>query len=336
MKPSETLPAVIHLIERRRPGMLWGAPGIGKSDILRQAAASLDIELRDVRLSTMDVVDVRGFPVPDLENQVMKWLVANFLPPMKIGNKANKSKGVLFLDELTSAVPAVQATMYQLMLDFRIGEYILPENWSIMAAGNRKTDRSVVHDMPAALSNRLIHIDVEVDADDWDNWARANNISSVTRGFMRFRPALLHKFDANAHAWPSGRSWAFVDRDIRGHNLPHALETQLVAGAVGAGAGAEYMAYATLTSKLPSVKEILAAPDTIPVPDDPSVLYAVATMLDTHLTTANMDKGIKFVERLPKEFQVLTMRGALTANPDLTTSPKFTTWLSKNSSLLIG
>lgn len=336
MKPSETLPAVIHLIERRRPGMLWGAPGIGKSDILKQAAQTLGIELRDVRLSTMDVVDVRGFPVPDLENQVMKWLVANFLPPMKVGGKANKSRGVLFLDELTSAVPAVQAAMYQLMLDFRIGDYILPSGWSIMAAGNRKTDRSVVHDMPAALGNRLIHINVEVDADDWDNWARANGISSTTRGFIKFRPSLLHKFDAGAQAWPSGRSWAFVDRDIRGHNLPHALEAQLVAGAVGPGAAAEYMTYVSQTAKLPTAEAILAAPDTIPVPDEPSVLYAVATMMDTHLSPSNMASGIKFVERLPKEFQVLTMRGALTAHPDLTTCGPFTKWLSQNSSLLIG
>lgn len=334
MKPSELTKALTHLIQQRRPAMVWGAPGIGKSDIMRQVAKDLGLELRDVRLSTMDVVDVRGFPVPDLEQQVMKWLTANFLPPMQVKGKPNKTRGVIFLDELTSAVPAVQAAMYQLILDFRIGDYTLPSGWSIIAAGNRKSDRSVVHEMPAALANRLIHLDAESDADEWQAWAIKNGISSVTRGFLQFRPSLLHKFDPNARAWPSGRTWEFVDRNVRGHNLPSSLEFSLIAGAVGEGAATEYHAFAATAERVPKVADILSKPDTTPVPDDPSVLYATATSLDTHVKPDTIAKALIYIERMPPEFQVLCLRGAVTANPDIENTKEYTDWLIKNANLI--
>lgn len=334
MKPSELTKALTHLIEQRRPCMIWGAPGVGKSDIIRQVAAKLERELRDVRLSTMDVVDVRGFPVPDLEQQVMKWLTANFLPAMTVKGKPNKTKGVLFLDELTSAPPAVQAAMYQLILDFRIGDYVLPEGWSIVAAGNRKSDRSVVHDMPAALANRLIHLDADVDVDEWDKWAAQNGISSVTRGFIRFREALLHKFDPNARAWPSGRTWEFVDRNIRGHNLPSTVELDLIKGAVGEGAAVEYHAFTTLAQHVPNIKDILAKPHDTPVPTEPSVLYATATMMDSHITPKTIKPALAYIERMPKEFQILTMRGALHISTEIESTQEYTDWLIKNAEFL--
>lgn len=336
MKPSQLIIAAEHLIKQRRPGMIWGAPGVGKSDILRLIAKNLGYELRDVRLSTMDVVDVRGFPVPDLEQQVMKWLTANFLPPMLIKGKPNKTKGVIFLDELTSAVPAVQAAMYQLILDFRIGDYVLPEGWAIMATGNRKTDRSVVHEMPSALANRLIHLDVEADPDDWQDWARSNNISSTTRGFLAFRKDLLHKFDPNARSWPSGRTWEFVDRNVRDKKLPHEIEYALTAGAVGEGPAAEYLAYAEMADSLPTADEILKKPDTVKISDEPNVLYAIATMMDTQITPQTLKPAMTFLQRLPKEFQVLTMRGAVKACPELETCEEVTAWLMSNTKLLTG
>jgi hypothetical protein len=342
MKPSKVKAALLHLMNRRRPAFLWGAPGVGKSDVVAQVASESNRQLVDVRLSTMDVVDIRGFPVPNLEKRVMEWLIANFLPPMMVPGKTkgklvpNESFGLLFLDEMNSAPQAVQAAAYQLVLDHRIGDYILPANWSILAAGNRAGDRSVVNAMPAALANRFIHIDFEPDADDWQAWAAANGVSDVTRGFLRFKPSLLHSFDpsTNPRAFPSPRSWSLVDDVINSH-LDSDTEYELIKGTVGEGAAAEYLTFARLARDLPSVDEILLAPDTAPVPQEPSAQYAICTALDAKANKNTIGRLLTYAERLPTEFQVLFMRYAAIANREITQTKEYTKWITANQDVLL-
>lgn len=336
MKPSELIPALKHMITEQEPVMIWGPPGAGKSDLMRQVAKDLELELRDVRLGQMDVVDVRGFPIPDLEKQVMRWLTADFLPPMKIGNKPNKTRGLLFFDELTSAPSAVQGTMYQLTLDRRIGEYVLPEGWSIICAGNRKSDRSVVHDMPAALANRLNHLSFEVDADDWQAWALRAGIDEAVRGFLRFKSSLLHSVDPNSHAWPSPRIWEKISKKVLNKGLPIATERGLITGYIGEGPSMEFNTYRQVYTKLPTVEQIFADPKKAPLPDDMACKYAIATMLDTKITPKNLDAALTYIERMDNEFQVLTMRGALMANTELHNCKEVTGWLMKNHAYVVG
>lgn len=342
MKPSKAKAALLHLIERRRPAFIWGAPGVGKSEVVEQTAAESARKLVDVRLSTMDVVDIRGFPVPNLEAKTMEWLIANFLPPMQVPGKTksklvpNESKGLLFLDEMNSAPQAVQAAAYQLVLNRRIGDYELPANWAILAAGNRASDRSVVNAMPAALANRFVHIDFEPDADDWQAWAAVNGVSDVTRGFLRFKPALLHSFDpaTNPRAFPSPRSWVFVDDVINSH-LDAETEHELIKGTVGEGAAAEYLTFARLARDLPSVDEILLAPDTAPVPDEPSAQYAICTALDAKANKNTIGRLLTYAERLPVEFQVLFVRYAAMTNREITQTKEYTKWVTANQDVLL-
>jgi hypothetical protein len=338
MKPSEAKIALTHLTEQKRPAFVWGAPGIGKSELMAQIASDTKRELRDVRMSMMDTVDVRGFPVPDMQAQVMRWLTADFLPPMKISGKPNKTKGILFLDEMNSAVAAVQATGYQLILNRRVGEYVLPEGWAVHAAGNRTSDRSIVHQQPAALANRFVHIDLNVDIDDWMEWAAANGVSEVTRGFIKFRPGLLHDFDAasNPRAFPSPRSWRFVDNIFR-QGLPSAVERELIKGTVGEGATAEYLQFATVYRDLPTVEEIMLNPDSAPVPDDsnPAAQYAVCTMLDTKANAGNMGRIHTYVARMRTEFQVFFMRSASRVNREIQQTKEFKAWVTKHQDILI-
>ena len=249
----------------------------------------------------------------------MKWAPPNFLP--------TKGKGLLFLDEMNSAPQAVQAAAYQLILNRKVGDYVLPPGWSVLAAGNRAGDRAVTHAMPSALANRFVHIDFEVDADDWGQWAVANEISDETRGFIRFRPNLLHSFDpkTNDRAFPTPRSWAFVDKLINS-NLAPEVEYELIKGTVGEGAAAEYIAYMRLAKDLPSAAEILLNPQTAPVPEEPASLYAISTMLDKHLKITNFSAGMTYIERLPLEFQVVTIRSATAINRDLTGTKEFVKW----------
>lgn len=330
MKPSAVKQSLKHLVTRKRPVFIWGPVGAGKSDVVASVAKELDLELRDVRLNLMDPVDLKGFPVVrgTGKSQTMAFVPPNFLP--------TEGKGILFLDEMNSPSQSVQAAAYQLILNRKLGDYEMPDGWAVIAAGNRRSDRSVVNDQPAALANRFVHIDFEVDVDDWFAWATKNNVSDITRAFIKFRSNLLHSFDpaANPRAFPSPRSWVFVD-DVLQSGLAADTEFELIKGTVGEGAAAEYIAFAKMARDLPTAEEILANPTKAPVPTAPATMYAISTMLDKKATSATLATLLTYMSRLPVEFQVLFMRSAGMANRDLLRTKEFVTWMTANQDVVI-
>ncbi len=259
------------------PLMLWGPPGVGKSALVAQAAARYGVPMLDVRLSQMEPSDLRGIPfrVGDL----VQWAVPAMLPDAA----RHGACGVLFLDEITSAAPAVSAAAYQLILDRRLGEYRIPDGWAIFAAGNRQGDRGVTYAMPAPLANRFAHFELEVDVDDWVQWAWASGIDERLIGFLRFKPELLFDFDpartlAGEMAFPSPRSWEFAHRALRKFDGERALLAGALAGCVGHAAGAECAAYLDSLDRLPDLDAICAG-RAAEVPQDIELQYAVAAAL---------------------------------------------------------
>lgn len=327
MKPSSIRASLKHLITKQRPPFIWGPPGVGKSDVVRQVADDSKLELRDVRLSLLDPIDLKGFPTISTDKKQMKWLPADFLP--------TKGKGILFLDEMNSAPQSVQAAAYQLVLNRKIGDYVLPEGWSVIAAGNRAGDRSVVHAMPAALANRFVHLDFDVNVDDWNHWAMDKDIHLDIRAFIRFRPNLLHSFDAttNPRAFPTPRSWAFVN-DIYQSNLPSDEEYELIKGTVGEGAAAEFSGFVRQIKDLPTVDQVLLDPDGTKLPSDPGAQYAMCTALDSKATTGNIARVMKYIERMPVEFQTIFMRSATRRDVKITGTKSFVDWGLKNQNIL--
>lgn len=328
MKPSSLRTTLPKLLAKQRPVFLWGAPGVGKSDVVKQVAEDGKLELRDVRLSLLDPIDLKGFPTIDTVKKQMSWLPADFLP--------KKGKGLLFLDEMNSAPQSVQAAAYQLVLNRKIGEYKLPDGWSVMAAGNRASDRSVVHAMPAALANRFVHLDFDINVDDWSHWAMDNEVHTDLRAFIRFRPNLLHCFDAatNPRAFPSPRSWAFVNDIYKdGHNADD--EFELIKGTVGEGAAAEFSGFVRQIKDLPTIDQVLLDPDGTKIPASPAGMYAMATALDAKTTTGNIDRVMKYTDRLPVEFQVVYVRSAIRRDAKLTGTKAYMNWGIKNSSVLL-
>lgn len=328
MKPSSIRTALPRLLAKQRPVFLWGAPGVGKSDVVRQIADDHKYELRDVRLSLLDPVDLKGFPTVDTVKKQMKWLPADFLP--------TKGKGLLFLDEMNSAPQSVQAAAYQLVLNRKIGEYKLPDGWAILAAGNRASDRSVVHAMPAALANRFVHLDFDVSNEDWDKWALNEDIHTDIRSFLRFRSNLLHSFDssANPRAFPSPRSWSFVN-DIYKDSHDPSDEFELIKGTVGEGAAGEFLAFTRQIKDLPSVDQVLLDPDGTAVPANPSAQYAMVTALEKKTTTNNIGRLMKYIERLPTEYQVVFVRNVAKENKAIATTKSYMDWVLKNQEVLM-
>ncbi|MGC9008938.1 MAG: AAA family ATPase [Halothiobacillaceae bacterium] len=193
------------------PVMLWGPPGVGKSALVAQAAAARAVPMIDLRLSQLEPSDLRGMPY-QREGRV-EWATPSMLP--QAGRDG--PRGVLFLDEINAALPQVAASAYQLILDRRLGDYRLPEGWAIIAAGNRLGDRGVTYAMPAPLANRFTHYELWPQIDDWLGWAEQAGVDARLRRFLAQRPDLLFVFpeQANVHAFPSPRSWAFADRALR-------------------------------------------------------------------------------------------------------------------------
>ena len=256
------------------PVMLWGPPGVGKSQMVAQVAAGHGVPVIDIRLSQMEPSDLRGIPFR-VDGRV-EWAVPALLPDAGRHGPA----GILFLDEITSAPPAVSAAAYQLILDRRLGEYRIPDGWAIFAAGNRQGDRGVTYTMPAPLANRFSHFEVETNLDDWVYWAYQNDIDERVIAFLRFRPELLFDFDPahNPVAFPSPRSWEFAHRGLRKFgDHPQLLQGTLQA-CVGPAAGVELHAFVNSLDQMPDLDAILAGED-LAVPTEIDLQYAVAAAL---------------------------------------------------------
>ncbi len=256
------------------PVMLWGPPGVGKSQIVAQVGQRHAIPVIDLRLSQMEPSDLRG--IPFREGNLVEWAIPAMLPD----TQRHGPQGILFLDEITSAVPSVSAAAYQLILDRRLGDYRVPEGWAIFAAGNRQGDRGVTYTMPAPLANRFSHFEVELNLDDWVAWAYQHHLDERIIGFLRFRPELLFKFDPahNPVAFPTPRSWEFAHRALQKFaNSPKLLLNTLQA-CVGTAAGIELKAFIDHLDQMPDIDAILRG-ETVKTPKEVDLQYAVASAL---------------------------------------------------------
>ncbi len=271
LTPAQLTPFLARLAEARLflSTMIWGPPGIGKSSIVAQVAQAVGIELIDVRLSQLAPTDLRGLPVADPDTRTSRWYPPEFLP--------TTGAGVLFLDEINMAPPAMQGVAQQLILDRRIGSYRVPDGWLVWAAGNRKEDRASVFDMPAPLANRFIHLTVLPDADSFRGYALRRGLHEQVLAFLAYRPKLLHVLDPQRPAWPSPRSWVMAGE-------LHRLGLDITP-AVGEGAAAEFAAFVALYRDLPDLDAIAAGALTPPFPAEPSARYALTLGLAARADT---------------------------------------------------
>ena len=256
------------------PVMLWGPPGVGKSQIIMQIGQRHDLPVIDIRLSQMEPSDLRGIPFKQQDK--VEWAVPAILPDIDTHGEA----GILFLDEINSAAPSVSAAAYQLILDRRLGNYQVPDGWAIFAAGNRQGDRGVTYAMPSPLANRFSHYEIELNLDDWVTWAYRTGIDERIIGFLRFRPELLFDFDPahNPVAFPSPRSWEYAHRALQKFiDLPDLLLGSLQA-CVGQAAGIECHAFIQSLDQMPDLDAIISGADT-KAPDEIDLQYAVASAL---------------------------------------------------------
>jgi hypothetical protein len=298
VSPSKAKNALRHAMNKKRPVFLWGPPGIGKSDIVRQISNSFtNSHLIDIRLSLWDPTDIKGIPYFDSNNVKMAWGAPSELPDEEMA--AQYDNIVLFLDEMNSAAPAVQAAAYQLILNRRVGTYKLPDNVIIVAAGNRESDKGVTYRMPAPLANRFIHLELAVNFDDWFNWSVDNNQHTDVVGYLTFAKKDLYDFDPKSasRSFATPRSWSFVS-ELLEDDLDESTTTDLVAGTVGEGLAVKFMAHRKVAASMPNPTDILAGKVKELKTKEISAMYSLTVSLCYELKEASDKNDKKFDDKV--------------------------------------
>ena len=331
MRALELKDCLKELIEQKIPTFIWGSPGIGKSSIVKQIAYEKNLEFIDLRLSLLDPTDLKGIPFFNSSTKEAIWAPPNFLP------KDNKSSGILFLDEINSAPPSVQAAAYQLVLDRKVAEYSLPENWAIVAAGNLESDMALTYHMPTALSNRFVHLELEAHIDDWLIWAYSANIDYTICSYLRFDSSKLFSFnpedDSKAFATP--RSWEYVDKILKSKIEDSSL-VKILAGTIGEEVAVSFVNFKKVMQNLPNIEDILDGKD-VSFSNDSKVLFALITAVAMRLknaTNTQIENVIKFSHKLPKEYAIALIKDIQQNGIDIEMLPAWQEWVEEFAYLL--
>ena len=325
--------------------MIWGPPGVGKSTVVKSLAKEMGIGFVDIRLAQMESIDIRGLPVPDKENHNVQWFPSSIFP------KDNEKGGFIFLDELSAAPKDTQVAAYELILDRQLGGgdiYKVPNKWLIVAAGNRAEDRAVSTTMSSALATRMMHFELEADADEWIEWALSHDVYPTVVGFIKFKPKmLLDMEDQNLErGFPTPRSWERVSEACKLIKNEARLR-KAVAGLVGVAASREFMEFHKMSSQMDSVLDMMLDDKkkvVIPTRDD--LKYVMTSAMVYHVWRGKSEDETKkliggflrIAMELPPAFSVTAMTAARSGNDrisrieaamKLMRHPNYKEWKSK-------
>ena len=336
--PVKTMPSV----------MMWGPPGVGKSQAVREIASDIklntgkDVHVTDVRLLLFNPIDLRGIPTSNADKTLAVWLKPQIFQMDPSENTVN----ILFLDEISAAPQSVQAAAYQIALDRVIGEHRLPENCIIIAAGNRTTDKSVAFKMPKALANRLLHIEVVGSFSSWKEWAIGAGINDKVIGFLSFRQSYLMGFDSGSNdlAFPTPRAWEMVSNILNGVSDDIDDMYSLIAGIVGTGVAVEFRTWAKIYKDLPKMEDIFDGKMPV-LPKNTDAMYALTASMISYAKAHKEDmpriaNSIQYADKMPPDFATVLMKDYMYIEKDykqkLMTIPEFSRWLSTKGRLMNG
>lgn len=325
--------------------MIWGQPGVGKSQTIHNLAKEIEglgkkCNVTDVRLILFNPIDLRGIPTSNEDKTLAIWLK----PKIFEMDESDDTVNILFLDEISAAPQSVQAAAYQITLDHTIGEHKLPKNCIVIAAGNRITDKSVAYQMPKALSNRLLHIEMISNIDSWHTWAISKGIHPYVTGFLRFKPDYLNTFNPqdNGMVFATPRSWEMASNVLNTVSDDFKVVFPLLAGILGIGIATELKTWAKVFSKLPDIEAIFKGTET-KVPKDLDVLYALISSMTSYAYTHRDDmdlieNSINYANLLPPDYSLVLLKDYLYLEKDyklkLIKIPLFRKWLESKGKLI--
>lgn len=314
--PKQMPEEILACIQAGLVPLFTSSPGMGKSAATRKVANDYRLKLIDVRLGQATPEDLNGFPMRNGNK-------ATFTPfdifPIEGDEVPEGYDGwLLFLDEMTSATKPVQAAAYKLVLDRMVGSHRLHPNVAIVAAGNKTTDKAVVNQMSTAMQSRLIHYELELNKNDWVELAYQIGVDHRIISFISYLPSKLMDFrpDHQEKTFPCPRTWEFLSRLIKGRDVNESIGPR-VAGAIGAGTATEFITFAREFERLPKLDNIIASPETTPIPPEISTKYATTSMLIENFEENTLGAILKYVKRFEIEMQILFCRGVVSRKPKI-------------------
>ena len=328
--------------------MLWGPPGVGKSQAVRQLGKEIErntgkkTHITDVRLLLFNPIDLRGIPTANADKTLAVWLK----PQIFQMDPSDDIVNILFLDEISAAPQSVQAAAYQITLDRTVGEHKLPENCIVIAAGNRTTDKSVAFKMPKALANRLLHIEVEGSFKSWKEWAIHSGVNDKVIGFLSFRQQHLMNFDSanDDLAFATPRAWEMVSNILNHVNSDVDKVYSLIAGVIGTGLAIEFRTWAKVYDDLPDIEDIFDGKQP-KLPTGTDAMYALCAAMTAYARDHRDDmrriaNSVQYADRMPPDFSTVLFKDYMYIEPDyrkkLLQIPEFSAWLSTKGRLLHG
>ena len=307
---------------------LKGAPGTAKTAAVRQFAESAKLRLIHIHGPLTDILDVKGLPAIINDEAVFQ--------PMSHWPDENDDPVLVLIDELPQCVPTIQNIYSQLLIDNQVGSIKLPKGSVVIATGNRKEDKAATSSIPSHIVNRVMHVNVDTDANDFLNWATVHDINPMIIAFGRFRPDCLHTFDPKTCQDPYAtyRTWEMVSKLIDAKPDDNILY-EAIAGLVGNGPAGEFIAYKTTYLSLPNIDDVLANPNAAKIPGDPATLYALATAVANHTNKDNSDAVMTLADRMPAEYAVMMIRSAYLKYNNLDKTKGFKAWVMKHKEVIL-
>lgn len=335
VKISAAKRLIIAALKAKIVPILKGSPGCGKSQVIHQIAEEFNLCLIDYRLTQCDPTDLNGFPTTaggraDYLPMKQFPLEGDELP---LNPKTGKSYDgwLLFFDEATSAVPAIQAACYKITLDRMVGSRHLHKKCAIVLAGNLEDDGAIVHPMSTALQSRLQHIELVVDAQEWIKHAEAWGYNHKVTSYIKHKPQAIYTFapDHSDCTYSCPRTLEFTSRilDVIEPDSPDLLPA--MAGLLGEGVAQEMHTFFKIYDKLVTMAQIEANPEGLKVPEEPSYLYALTGQIAHNVGEHNITPVMKYIARMPAEFQMVCMRETVRRNKKLATHKAVVKWVAE-------
>ena len=333
--PSDITPLCLVPLQAGKVPFILGPPGLGKSTMLAHLSRQHNRPFRDLRLAYYSPTDVSGMPYLDREDSeagtqaIMKFAQMGLLP--------TKPGEFLFLDEFPLAPRATQNAALQLILDGRVGDYVLPPDTWVAMAGNRAEDRCFGERLSPAMVNRIVAIRLKPSLDDWCEWAYDAGIDLRIVAYVRFNPDAL--LDFNPTEWDgegnfaSPRSWETLHKLMSAPSWNKLTRDQcrkLTVGTIGHAVGNEFSGYIEIYMDLPSIQAVLLDPDKAPIPTEASAKIAAAAMVANHATKQTLTPLLQYASRFEKCFEVFTIKSLVARDKTLLSTPEIIRWVSSN------
>ena len=324
--PVQATSIIASYLKARLVPLVEGSPGIGKSSIAKQIAQQFNLKLVDIRLAQCDPTDLNGFP--RIEGNKAGYIPMDTFPIEGDEIPKGYSGWLILFDEITSAPPSIQAASYKIILDRMVGNHKLHKNVALMAAGNKETDNAIVQPMSTALQSRLAHLELIIDHNEWCEWAENNGLDHRITSYIKFKPGNLYTFspDHTDKTYACPRTWEFADRALKVVDIDHENCLPMLAGTISEGVAREFLGFSRIFKDLPKIETIIANPNSTPVPDEPSICFAITGSIAHNVTRDNLEKLMDYINRLPLEFQVVCLKESLRRNTDIKGHPSIIKW----------